>query len=69
MIRNAIARLITCRRSILAIVGMGCCTAISIRLGVDTSGSIAAICMGVAGANAAQAAMSSKKEAPVESDR
>ena len=69
MVRQAIARLINCRRSVLAIVGMGCCTALSIRLGVDTSGSIAAICIGVAGANAAQAAMSSKKEPDNESDR
>jgi hypothetical protein len=59
-----IRKIVACRRSVVAIIGMVCCTAIAVVVGVDTSGAVAMICMGVAGANAAQAAISSRGAAP-----
>lgn len=60
MILSNILKLVGCRRSVVAIIGMACCTAIAVVVGVDTSGAVAMICVGVAGANAAQGAMSSR---------
>lgn len=51
-------KVITCRRTVIAAMGMACCVAISYGVKVDTSGAIAMICLGVAGANAAQATLS-----------
>lgn len=47
-------KLLTCRRSMVAVIAIACLTAIAIYNGTDTSTSIAAVAMGVAGANALQ---------------
>jgi len=52
-------RVLSCRRTGCAVLGMILC-AIGMYYGMDTSPAIAAICIGVAGANAAQG-MKSKK--------
>ena len=46
-------KVLSCRRSILAVLGMILC-AMGMLKGFDTSPAIAAICMGVAAANAHQ---------------
>jgi uncharacterized membrane protein YeaQ/YmgE (transglycosylase-associated protein family) len=66
MIRTALlqgfVKVVTCRRTLLGLVGMACCVSITYMMHTDTSGSIALIVTSVAGANAAQAVMSSKKD-------
>jgi len=47
-------KVFSCRRSIIALFSISCLTAIAIVNGTDTSISIAAVAMGVAGANAYQ---------------
>jgi len=69
MIINSIRRMASCRRTAVAIIGMACCTAIALVVGVDTSGAVAMICMGVAGANAAQGAFSARTAVPVTSQQ
>lgn len=49
-----LAKIMSCRRSLIAAFGITCLTAIALYNGTDTSVSIAAIAMGVAGANAYQ---------------
>jgi hypothetical protein len=44
--------ILRCRRSILALVGIACLTALGLAKGADVAMSIAAICGAVAGANA-----------------
>jgi hypothetical protein len=46
-------KIFNCRRSSLALIGMAICGA-GLYHGMDTSPAIAAICIGVAGANAYQ---------------
>lgn len=53
-------KLIRCRRSIVALAGIGACLAINLNTGADTSGAIAMIVAALAGANAAQASMEAK---------
>ena len=48
-------RILKCRRSSLALLGMIALSGISLFKGIDTSSAIAAICMGIAGANAYEA--------------
>lgn len=60
-------KLLTCRRSVIAITGMIACVLITKMTGADTSGSIALIVTSVAGANAAQGIFTSKKESKNES--
>ncbi|NBO99763.1 MAG: hypothetical protein EBU90_06505 [Proteobacteria bacterium] len=43
-----------CRRSIVAIVAIGCLTALGLSKGIDVSSAIAMVAMGVAGANSAE---------------
>jgi len=57
-------KILTCRRSVLALTGMVCCLTITLATGVDTSGSIALIVTSVAGANATQAIFSTKQPIP-----
>lgn len=45
-------RIISCRRSIVAVVGIAACLGINLNSGADTSGAIAMICAALAGANA-----------------
>jgi hypothetical protein len=45
-------KILKCRRSSLALLGMIALSGISLVKGIDTSAAIAAICIGVAGANA-----------------
>lgn len=47
-------KLLSCRRSIVAMLSIACLTSIAILKGIDTSSAIAAVAMGVAGANAFQ---------------
>lgn len=63
-LRTGFHKVVTCRRSVIALVGMGCCVAISAMTGVETAGAISLIVTSVAGANAAQAVLSSKSEKP-----
>lgn len=63
-IRSGFYKVITCRRSVIALVGMACCVAITAMTGVETAGSISLIVTAVAGANAAQAVM--EKKGPTE---
>jgi hypothetical protein len=55
-------KLFNCRRSLLAILGVGCLTAISIVKGIDTSAPIAAIIMAVAASNSYQATKSKEEK-------
>jgi hypothetical protein len=59
-ISASITRLLLCRRSVIALVAIGACVVVGLVLKQDTSGAIAAIAIGIAGANAAQGAMESK---------
>lgn len=43
-----------CRRSIVAIIAIGCLTALGLSNGMDVSSAIAMVAMGVAGANSAE---------------
>ena len=56
--RTGFNRIVTCRRSVIALVGMACCVAITALTGVETAGAISLIVTSVAGANAAQAVFS-----------
>ena len=47
-------KLLACRRSVLALIGMSLLFLIAICNKTDVANAIAAICMGVAGANAYQ---------------
>lgn len=47
-------KLLTCRRSMIAILAIFCLTAVALVNGTDTSMAIASVAMGVAGANALQ---------------
>ena len=69
MLINSIRKIASCRRSVVAIIGMACCTAIAVVVGVDTSGAVAMICMGVAGANAAQSALTRATPADIEKEK
>lgn len=53
-------KVLTCRRSVIALISIACLTAIALIKGIDTSVSIAAVAVGIAGANAYQG---SKQEA------
>ena len=55
-------KIFQCRRSSLALIGMCLLTFLGIRLQVDVSGSIAMIVMGIAAANAGEAAVGKIKE-------
>jgi hypothetical protein len=61
IVKLGITKLITCRRSIIALTGIAACVIITKLTGTDTSGSISLIVTSVAGANAAQAVMASRK--------
>lgn len=54
------SRLIRCRRSIVALVGILACLGMNLHTGADTSGAVAMIVAALAGANAAQASMEAK---------
>ena len=45
-------KLIDCRRSVVAVVGILACLGINLNSAADTSGAIAMICAALAGANA-----------------
>ena len=53
-------KVLGCRRSIVALISIAACTLLGLHLGMDTSGSIAIISVGIAGSNAAQSVMSQK---------
>ena len=53
--RSGLHKLLTCRRSVIALTGILACLGISLHNGADTSASIAMIVAAVAGANAYQA--------------
>jgi len=55
-----IRRLFTCRRTLIAITGIGACVLITWITKVDTSGAVAMIVTAIAGANAAQGVFESK---------
>lgn len=44
--------ILTCRRTVVALISIGCLTSIALLKGIDTSSAIAAVAMGLAGANA-----------------
>lgn len=50
-------KIFSCRRSSIALIGMVLLSALGAYLKVDTSGSIAMIVMGIAAANASEAAV------------
>ncbi len=43
---------LTCRRTVTALISISCLTAIALVKGIDTSSAIAAVSIGLAGANA-----------------
>lgn len=47
-------KIFSCRRSSIALIGMLLLTIIGLKTGVDVSAPLAAICIGIAGANAYQ---------------
>lgn len=53
-------KLLACRRTFIATLGMAACLALGLAHHFDTSNAIAAIAMGLAAANAGQAAMGKK---------
>lgn len=53
-LRAAVTKILLCRRSVIALVAIVACAALGAHLGEDTSGAIAAIAIGIAGANAYQ---------------
>ena len=53
-LRASVNRILLCRRSVIALVAIVACGALGAHLGEDTSGAIAAIAIGIAGANAYQ---------------
>lgn len=55
-------KILRCRRSSLALIGMILLTVLGIHLRVDTSGAIAMVCMGVAAANASEGIVAKVKE-------
>lgn len=66
IIRDSLAKLLTCRRSIISLTGISACVMITKLTGADTSGSIALIVTAVAGANAAQSVLQKQKDKPNE---
>lgn len=64
-------KILTCRRSVIALVAISACVAISAMTGADTSGAIAMIAAALAGANAAQTAASeyTSRQAIIEEDK
>lgn len=52
--------ILKCRRSIVAIIAIGCLTALGMSKGLDVSSAIAMVAMGVAGANSAEGVFSFK---------
>jgi hypothetical protein len=58
--RSGAHKFINSRRTVLALVAMGCCTAIGLLNHVDTTGAIALIVTSIAGANAAQTVLSGR---------
>jgi len=63
-LRASVVRILLCRRSVVALVAIGACLAISLVLKQDTSDAIAMISVGIAGANAAQGAVSARTQKP-----
>ena len=61
-VRASVVRILLCRRSVLALVAIGACLVIGLVLKQDTSDAIAMISVGIAGANAAQGAMSARAQ-------
>ncbi len=58
-IKSALLRF-ACRRTVVALVSIGCLTWIGLRTATDVAAAIAAVAIGLAGSNAAQAAYTSK---------
>lgn len=52
--------ILKCRRSVVAIIAIGCLTALGLSSGMDVSSAIAMVAMGVAGANSAEHVFSKK---------
>ncbi len=60
-IQEGFYKIVTCRRSLIALTAMTACVIVSKMTGADTSGAIAMIAVGLAGANAAEASFTAKK--------
>jgi hypothetical protein len=57
------AKIMTCRRTFICTLSVICLTAIALVKGMDVSTSIAAIAIGIAGANAAEGSVAKIKAA------
>lgn len=68
VLMDGLRKIVTCRRSVIALVGMGCCVAITAMTGVETAGAISLIVTSVAGANAAQAVLGIRNSPAVGTD-
>ncbi len=57
---RSLTRLLLCRRTLVALVAIGCLTRIGLTTSTDVAAAIAAVAIGLAGSNAAQAAYTSR---------